>query len=171
VDELLIYKRPYLYVEGNQLAMIYAASAYGVGRAKDKNQGDFWKHNDISRAFDSVIGKEGILGALVKGWDKFKRNLEPSIGHYQRKSEYERDSIIGISCPLWGTLEICNVIYNLFRWKHSIEVQVSDLIIYTITFVGVECDQGYEVGITSSGGSIEFSDMPYNDRFCFNTGS
>jgi hypothetical protein len=38
----------------DQQAMIYAASAYGVGRAKDKNQGDFWKHNDISRGITSA---------------------------------------------------------------------------------------------------------------------
>jgi hypothetical protein len=38
----------------DQQAMIYAASAYGVGRAKDRNKGDFWKHNDISRGITSA---------------------------------------------------------------------------------------------------------------------
>ena len=92
----------------DQQAMIYAASAYGVGRAKDRNKGDFWKHNDISR---------GITSA----WSSYLRSdfgrVYKSLG--RQLSDYIKNPIRSLERSDLARSDIGKGYSRLMKWTRS----------------------------------------------------
>jgi hypothetical protein len=108
----------------DQQAMVWAVSAYGVGRGKDRNSGDIWKNNDISRA-------------ITSGWGSYLRSdfghISASLG--RQFSDYVKNPLRSLERSDLARSDLGTGITDLWRYL-SKEVNWS-LILTGITIVGL----------------------------------
>jgi hypothetical protein len=107
----------------------------------------------------------GFFGWVSMGLAIEKINIEflgQPIYKIKLKDEYKRDTILAISCPLWGNLETCEMIAKAYTQKYPKESGQGSLVNTLLR----KCEEGINIGLTTEGDKMGYG---RDDKDCINS--